>query len=349
MGCGTSSKRPELGPPPVQYARFMPPFAQKDIAPYNSKSPTICSFRPGSKALVKCNCETESCSVDQISYSQSRTTDMQTERDILLQRIQQHGAIVASVAFPDYGGVVTDEETKTSYLIAGSPEGSLVGSRTLYAFDHSGNDQNRKNDLHIGRHTFGFSAYDKDTMLIAGGNTSEAEKSCEAYDYRTETWEIKHNLPVGLKGPSLVRFKTDLDSDAFVIYCIGGHRDLGATKGDQIFMLPQIDQTWNNVTINTLIPKLQFQRMAGAIQITPDDIFIFGGRDNDYLSKQNYLFKISTAEVILLKTDLPNSDMFCAGEVKLFNNKVFAISYSQWGLNVFDFKSYKWEFKRIYS
>eukprot|EP01022_Parablepharisma_sp_SALTPOND_P016911 TRINITY_DN2590_c0_g1_i1.p1 TRINITY_DN2590_c0_g1~~TRINITY_DN2590_c0_g1_i1.p1 ORF type:complete len:583 (+),score=20.74 TRINITY_DN2590_c0_g1_i1:92-1750(+) len=174
--------------------------------------------------------------------------------------------------------------------------------------------------------------------IVCGGENSEGHlNACEMFDYSKNVWLA---LPP-LNEKKSYCSATNLGDTR--IYVFGGYTYVNGVqkKFDTIEFLDFLEEpiVWKVLKLVKKSPWTARQD-AGCIQISDEEILIFGGYDGN--SKKDSMILNTDTGIMEQTGSLPSEDRFYQRNPKTIKEKVFAMGGTVGNLWVFDIKTHKW-------
>ena len=169
-------------------------------------------------------------------------------------------------------------------------------------------------------------------IYVMGGD-SEAGflRTCERYDISTNKWA---------SCPPLTEEKTNASAGVFrakIIYLFGGYNKTEKELKTIEKFDTENDKTWMKITLNTD----SIAQNMGVIQISHDEMLLFGGMKNSSLQTQTFIFKVEGKKLEKVE-DMKKAESFSMAKPKSLIFTVFGLGSHFNDLQLFDTNTKKW-------
>ena len=184
------------------------------------------------------------------------------------------------------------------------------------------------------RRTAVVSVSDKYIYALGGDKEDIFFSSCEKYDFKTKKW---------IDCPSLTEGRTNISSGVLggkAIYIFGGYN--GTLKDVNIIekLDVELDDGWERVNIEGNSDWIA-QNM-GVIQISSEELLLFGGMKEGKLLSECYIFNTDSNKIENI-SNLERADTFLQIRPKAAASIIYAIGCHHEDLHIFDKNSKKWK------
>jgi hypothetical protein len=167
--------------------------------------------------------------------------------------------------------------------------------------------------------------------VMGGDREADFLRTCERYDISTRKWA---------SCPSLTEEKTNASANVFrgkTIYLFGGYNKISNELNTIEKFDTEKDVTWERIDLDTN----SLAQNMGVIQISYNEMLLFGGMKSNALQTQTFIFKVE--EKKLEKAgDMQKAESFSRTQPKSLTFTVLAIGSHFNDLHMFNLKTKKW-------
>jgi len=225
----------------------------------------------------------------------------------------------------------------TAYIIGGSTERDIKEEENFYldktaAIDLDSGTLLHKDFMRNKRMCFGVTTDNNVIYAIGGYNHLKAISDCEKFIIRKNMWEFIPKLTKERSNTGVCLFNNKF------LYCFGGYSNEGEDTSIERIDVEEKGQ-WEMVIVEE---NWSSRQNPGVIQISKEQILIFGGKRENNTLTQSLIFSPKTNSFEEVE-QMKNPDTFLGCKPLLFNGKLHIFGCHENVVHTYNLKEEAWE------